>query len=101
MCLFRIQQDPVSQWLTGIYDFSSIDYNTKEQLQNIFDDLYVNEFIPLCRAYNARVLASEMNKEMTEQEIEERIEDYYATYDNKLDDDKMVVFEQMVNQYLD
>ena len=90
---------PVSQWLTGIYDFSSVDDNAKEQLQNFFDDLYVNDFIPKCREYNARVLASEMNNAMTEQQIEEIIEQYFDAYDSKLDEEDRVLFEQKVNQF--
>lgn len=92
---------PVSQWLTNIYDFGSFDNNTKKHLQTIFNDLYINSFIPMCRVYNARVLASEMNKEMTEQEIEEKIEQYFDDYDRELNEDEKILFEQRVNQYFD
>ena len=92
---------PVSQWLTDIYDFSSFDNKTRTLLQDIFNVLYREKFIPLCRMYNARVLASEMNEMMTEIEIEDKIQQYFELYDNDLDEEGRILFEQRVNQFFD
>ena len=92
---------PVSQWLTSIYDFSTFDDVVKNIIQQIFFDLYNDRFIPRCRENNARILASEIDTEMTEQEIERTIQNYYDNYDKGLDEDGRILFEQMVNQYFE
>lgn len=91
---------PVHRWLTNIYDFSTFDADAKAKIQQIFFNLYIDRFIPQCRQNNARILASGLYIEMTEQEIEEKIQEYFEHYDTGLDEDGRILFEQMVNQYI-
>lgn len=92
---------PVSDWLTSIYDFRWLvksNGDVRKQVQGIFDYLYSHFFIASCREHNARFLASEISADMTEQEIEQKIYDYFNNYDRNLDDDEKIKFEQMVRQ---
>lgn len=94
---------PVSDWLTSIYDFRWLvesNGDVRKQVQGIFDHLYSNFFIASCRNNNARILASEISADMTEQEFEEKINNYFNDYDRNLDDDEKIKFEQMVTSEL-
>lgn len=92
---------PVNKWLTRIYNFKEVLSNEeiKQQLQNIFDILYKESFIMQCREKNARILASELDEEMTESEINEKIKEYYDNYDSEADKEEKIKFEQMVEQF--
>lgn len=93
---------PVHSWLTSIYDFQRLLNNddTRNKLQNIFNRLYQECFIVLCRENNARVLASELSLEDTENEIDERLQRYFDKMDSELSDEEKIEFEQKVNQFL-
>ena len=93
---------PVHSWLTSIYNFQSLLNNgdTRNKLQNIFNQLYKNCFIALCRENNARVLASELSLECTENEIDKQLQRYFSEMDSELSDEEKIEFEQKVNQFL-
>lgn len=92
---------PVSLWLTEVYNFNSLlgDDIIRYKLQTIFNRLYQEKFITLCRDNNARVLASELNMDMTESEIDEHIQHYFSEIDSNLDEEEKIEFEQKVNQF--
>ena len=100
--IINSKYSPVHSWLTSIYDFQSLLNNgdTRNKLQNIFNRLYQECFIVLCRENNARVLASELSLEYTENEIDERLQRYFNEMDSELSDEEKIEFEQKVNQFL-
>lgn len=86
----------VSKWLAEVYDFSSCSNEAKAQLQNVFNDLYVNAFILLCREHNAKSLAEKIKDDCVTEEILKQIDGYFNKYDRKLDEDGRKEFQKQV-----
>ena len=92
----------VTAWLTDVYDFSSFleDDKVRDKLQECFDLLYQEKWIPLCREKNARVLAGRLPRDSVKfSEILEAVQTYISDFDSQLwEDDEQIAFEQMVFQ---
>ena len=91
---------PVSDWLTRVYNFETLmeDPEVANDLQDVVKEAFEGCFVAVCREHNASLLASELSRDMEEEEIDRRLDAYYAGYDSNLDEEQQDEFAMEVNK---
>ena len=92
-------KDRYYNYLDEVFNFSKLDNEQINFIQNIINKAYEEIFLGKCREHNARLLAKKLNDDTTTNEEEKLFIDYYERFDNLISDDEKENFEEMVANY--
>lgn len=99
--LIKSKYSPVGDWLTEVYKFSCISEDGKQSIQAIINKHFVIDFIEQCRQHNAIVIAQQVSNEITQEDLDKELNDYYLRFDKNINSEEKIQFEQMVNSYIE